>query len=171
MDLSHNKQLRTVIVKSQRNKGLLSEGGRAGILSKLILPDNRSNTEGISILECSDNNLEKLDISRSPHLRKINCSWNKLKALETSHNQELRELNCEANYIGELDFSANLKMEFLTCGLQGYEWIRQEGNDYRLLKKLILPEQKRMWKEVRCVNFLLKKYQKKQFRFLVTTLI
>ena len=33
-------------------------------------------------------------------------------------------------------------MEFLTCGLQGYEWIRQEGNDYRLLKKLILPEQK-----------------------------
>lgn len=142
LDLSHNKQLRTVIVKSQRNKGLLSEGGRAGILSKLILPDNRSNTEGISILECSDNNLEKLDISRSPHLRKINCSWNKLKALETSHNQELRELNCEANYIGELDFSANLKMEFLTCGLQGYEWIRQEGNDYRLLKKLILPEQK-----------------------------
>ena len=83
-----------------------------------------------------------MDISRSPHLRKINCSWNKLKALETSHNQELRELNCEANYIGELDFSANLKMEFLTCGLQGYEWIRQEGNDYRLLKKLILPEQK-----------------------------
>lgn len=82
LDLSHNKQLRTVIVKSQRNKGLLSEGGRAGILSKLILPDNRSNTEGISILECSDNNLEKLDISRSPHLRKINCSWNKLKALE-----------------------------------------------------------------------------------------
>ena len=142
LDLSHNKQLRTVIVKSQRNKGLLSEGGRAGILSKLILPDNRSNTEGISILECSDNNLEKLDISRSPHLRKINCSWNKLKALETSHNQELRELKCEANYIGELDFSANLKMEFLTCGLQGYEWIRQEGNDYRLLKKLILPEQK-----------------------------
>lgn len=50
LDLSHNKQLRTVIVKSQRNKGLLSEGGRAGILSKLILPDNRSNTEGISIL-------------------------------------------------------------------------------------------------------------------------
>ena len=142
LDLSHNKQLRTVIVKSQRNKGLLSEGGRAGILSKLILPDNRSNTEGISILECSDNNLEKLDIGRSPHLRKINCSWNKLKALETSHNQELRELKCEANYIGELDFSANLKMEFLTCGLQGYEWIRQEGNDYRLLKKLILPEQK-----------------------------
>lgn len=141
LDLSRNRQLRTVLVKSQRSRGLISEGGRAGALSKLILPDNRSDTEGISILECSDNNLERLDISRSPYLRKINCGWNKLKTLDTSRNKELRELQCDGNYIGELDFSANQNMEVLICGLQGYAWIRQTGNDYRLLKKLILPKQ------------------------------
>lgn len=142
LDISRNKQLQTVIASFQSNSLLLSEGGRSGVLSKLVLPDNRFDKEGIRILECSDNNLEKLDISRSPHLRKIDCGWNKLKTLDTSHHLELRDLNCEANYIHELDFSANQRMELLICGLQGYEWARQTGNDYRLLKKLRLPVQK-----------------------------
>lgn len=142
LDISRNKQLQTVIVNSQRSRGLISEGGRAGMLSKLIFPDNRSAKEGIRRIECADNNLENLDVSRLPYLLKLDCGWNKLKALNTSNNKDLKELDCEANYINELDFTANQKMESLTCGLQGYAWIRNTGKDYRLLKKLTLPIQK-----------------------------
>ena len=54
----------------------------------------------------------------------------------------MRELDCAGNYIGELNLNQNFQLESLVCGQQGYTWIRNRNEDYRLLRKLSLPRQK-----------------------------
>lgn len=142
IDLSRNRRLLYVVVKRQADRWTIYEGGRPGVLVKLLLPDNMRTKEGILNLDCSDNRLESLDISHLPYLKQLDCSWNNLKTLDVSCNVELQDLKCEANYIGELDLTKNRKLESLMCGQQGYAWIRESNKDYRLLKKLSLPRQK-----------------------------
>lgn len=48
-------------------------------------------------LNCSDNQLEQLDVSSNPYLVSINCSDNFLPALSLDGNTELEELICEDN--------------------------------------------------------------------------
>lgn len=100
--------------------------------------------DGIRFLTCQDNHIGELEIGRLPYLQYLDCSWNKLKALDTGKNPELIGLKCGFNFISSLDLSSNLKLQTLDCGGQGYHWIRQSGQDYRLLKKLVLPEQKKV---------------------------
>lgn len=48
-------------------------------------------------LNCSDNQLEQLDVSANPYLVSLNCSDNFLPALSLEGNTELEELICEGN--------------------------------------------------------------------------
>ena len=142
VDLSRNRRLQSVILKRQTAWGVLDGDERPGVLVKLLLPDNRHAKEGVLKLDCSRNRLENLDIGRLPYLKQLNCSWNKLKTLDVSCNTELRELDCAGNYIGELNLNQNFQLESLVCGQQGYTWICNRNEDYRLLRKLSLPRQK-----------------------------
>ena len=141
LDLSRNTGLTTVLLQKQEARYLLNENGRTGKLRRLVLPRNNAGGEGLRCLDCSDNGISELDISGCTGLQQLNCSFNNLKELNTSCNPELAELDCGYNFIGALDLSANLKLQKVRCGGQGYKWMKKEGEDYRLLKKLLLPLQ------------------------------
>lgn len=143
LDLSRNTRLTAVLANKQESRFLISEGGRSGKLQRLVLPRCRVAGEGIRFLDCKDNALEELDISGCEGLQHLVCSWNNLKELNTSRNPELIELDCGYNFIGALDLSSNTKLQKIHCGNQGYKWIRGLEDDCRLLKKLILPVQRR----------------------------
>ena len=146
LDLSRNIRLTTVIANKQESRYLLNEDGRTGKLERIILPDNTSAPDGIRFLACQDNAIGELEVGCLPYLQYLDCSWNKLKTLDTGKNPELIGLDCAFNFISSLDLSLNLKLQTLDCGGQGYHWIMQSGQDYRLLKKLVLPRQKRVQK-------------------------
>ncbi len=147
LDLSRNVRLTTVIANKQESRYLLNEDGRTGKLEKIILPDNTSAPDGIRFLSCRDNVIGELNVGCLPYLQYLDCSWNKLQALNTGRNPELIGLECAFNFIPSLDLGLNFKLQTLSCGGQGYHWIRQSGQDYRLLKKLILPRQKKAQKD------------------------
>ncbi|MBQ7168280.1 MAG: hypothetical protein IJR63_00075 [Synergistaceae bacterium] len=54
-------------------------------------------------LDCSDNELTVLDLSRNTSLTYIVCASNDLTALDFSHNTALTELYCYRNSLAELD--------------------------------------------------------------------
>lgn len=149
LDLSRNVYLTTVLANKQESPYLISEGGRAGCLERLVLPDNTRTGEGLRVLECRNNALQELDVSRSAYLQHLDCSWNKLKELKTNHNSQLIRLECGYNFIPFLDLSFNTKLQKIHCGGQGYQWIRESGKDYGSLKELILPRQKKNQKGYR----------------------
>lgn len=50
-----------------------------------------------------------------PNLTKLNCSDNLLDKLDVSHNKELVELICNGNSIKNLNISKNEKLKYLSC--------------------------------------------------------
>ena len=90
----------------------------------------------LEILNCMDNKLTELNISKNLKLREIDCSNNifgtidvsnnvsltkllvvncRLSALDLKANTQLVELNCSDNRLTELDLSYNVKLERLYC--------------------------------------------------------
>ena len=66
-------------------------------------------------LNCSQNELTTLNISKNLALISLECSNNKLSALDVSKNLSLESLRCEVNYITSLDVSNNLSLGALFC--------------------------------------------------------
>jgi Leucine-rich repeat (LRR) protein len=54
-------------------------------------------------LDCSGNQLTKLDVSPVLGLRKLLCHDNKLARLDISHNQKLSAISCRNNDLSDLD--------------------------------------------------------------------
>jgi uncharacterized repeat protein (TIGR02543 family) len=78
-----------------------------------------SKNEALGVLYCSDNKLTALNLSSNTVLKSLNCSWNQLKTLDVSKNTHLERLECAYNQLTSLDVSKNTK-------LSGYF----EMNDY-----------------------------------------
>lgn len=73
----------------------------------------------LSNLECDDNMLESLDVSKNTALRYLECygtATHKLTSLDLSNNTKLESLYCNNNNITELDLSKNTKLEKFTAG-------------------------------------------------------
>ena len=66
-------------------------------------------------LGCSGNRLTMLDLRRNAALEVLICSDNMLSMLDLSMNGELRELHCNANRLTALSVQANRKLERLYC--------------------------------------------------------
>ena len=143
LDLSRNICLKEIVANRQRIRFQMDGDPRGGTLAQLILPDNRHLSNGVIKLICDGNRLESLDLGRLPYLKELNCRWCKLQSLDFSANLQLEIVNCEGNYIHALDFAHLKKLYSVVCGKQGSTGggIMVEGNDYRQLKSLILPEQ------------------------------
>ncbi len=66
-------------------------------------------------LDCSRNQLTQLDVRQNPVLGSLMCYNNQLTALDLSHNPELTYLNCGDNRLEQLNVSKNTKLKILYC--------------------------------------------------------
>ena len=67
-------------------------------------------------LNCSKNQLTKLDVSKNTALTILDCDNNQLTSLDVSKNTSLRELVCVKNRLTTLDVSKNTALTYLSCG-------------------------------------------------------
>ncbi|MDR1716103.1 MAG: hypothetical protein LBS20_09665 [Prevotella sp.] len=141
LDVSGNTRLKELYCRKQISKWTISEGGRAGSLKELILPDNRNQNTGLTILKLDNNKVEKIDLSKNPYLVQLDCNFNKLQNLDLSYNPNMEIVKCGYNYIRKLDFSQNKELKEINSASQGYAWIRIDGKEYNLLAELCLPDQ------------------------------
>lgn len=77
-------------------------------------------------LDCSDNDLQSLDVSKNTALTMLACANNKLKSLDVSKNTNLGFLACYGNQLTSLDLSKNTALSELDCFLNQ---IRGESMD------------------------------------------
>ena len=66
-------------------------------------------------LDCSDNQLTELDVSKNTALKILNCNNNQLTTLDVSKNTALEDLFCHDNLLTTLDVSKNTALEDLRC--------------------------------------------------------
>jgi hypothetical protein len=75
-----------------------------------------SHTPGLTKLECCKNRLAKLDLSHTPGLTELECSENDFTELDLSHTPGLTKLQCWDNPLTELDLSHTPGLTVLGCG-------------------------------------------------------
>jgi Leucine-rich repeat (LRR) protein len=69
----------------------------------------------LTYLDCSLNQLKRLDISANTSLNKLGCSYNQLNSLDVSQNTALTELYCWNNQLDSLNVSQNTALIGLYC--------------------------------------------------------
>jgi len=70
----------------------------------------------LKALDCADNQLSGLDLSKNMALERLDCSNNQLlNRLDLSNNTALRWLDCADNQLSRLDVSNNTALERLDC--------------------------------------------------------
>ncbi len=95
-------------------------------LTKLDCSDNRltlldlSKNIKLTNLFCSDNRLTSLDLSKNIELTGLSCRFNQLSSLDLSENTNLTELSCAANQLTSLDLSKNTKLKILDCDMNQF---------------------------------------------------
>ena len=92
-----------------------------GHLSLLDCSDNQltgldlTRSTALISLACSGNQLTGLDLTRSTALISLDCSGNQLTSLDLSKNAALTTLNCSSNRLTNLDLSENKALKTLNC--------------------------------------------------------
>ncbi|UUF15742.1 MULTISPECIES: T9SS type A sorting domain-containing protein [Flavobacterium] len=66
-------------------------------------------------LDCSNNNLTSLDLSKNTKLTELNFNNNKVSTIDLSNNSFLKKLNCDDNLLTSLDVSKNTEITWLYC--------------------------------------------------------
>ncbi|MBO5486108.1 MAG: hypothetical protein J5988_04150 [Eubacterium sp.] len=123
-------------------------------------------------LDCSENIIEKLDVSKLKNLKELRCAKNDIGKLNLKSNLKLTYLDCEKNKLKKLDVSKNKNLLLLYCGENKLKDIDLSKNkklkflaiDENRLTKLNLQKQKNL-QELYCEGTNLKelnlKYNKK----------
>ena len=114
--------LRNILLQTDLGKdGILTKSEIKGITTLTVPSRNISSLSGIeyftelSVLDCHDNQLTALDVSKNTKLTTLYCFSNKLTTLDVSKNTELTELYCPFNKLTALDVSKNTKLTVLHC--------------------------------------------------------
>ena len=79
-------------------------------------------------LNCDNNQLTSLDVSKNTKLVKLICSKNALTYLNTSHNPLLKKLDIYSNKITSIDVSQNTELETLYIGRNPIETLNVKNN-------------------------------------------
>ena len=79
-------------------------------------------------LNCDNNQLTSLDVSKNTKLVKLICSKNALTSLNTSHNPLLKKLDIYNNKITSIDVSQNTELETLYIGRNPIETLNVINN-------------------------------------------
>jgi Leucine-rich repeat (LRR) protein len=66
-------------------------------------------------LQCFENQLTELDVSKNTLLKTFYCFSNQLTELDVSKNTSLTVLNCSHNQLADLDVSKNADLKWLDC--------------------------------------------------------
>ena len=74
-----------------------------------------SKNKALTYLNCGENDLTTLDVSENKDLEELVCSGNDLTVLNLSNNTALKVLNCHDNKLTSLDLSKNTALEYLEC--------------------------------------------------------
>ena len=69
----------------------------------------------VTELDCNENQLTSLNVSKNTALTSLECSYNQLTSLDVSKNTALEELDCFSNQLTSLDVSKNTALEVLNC--------------------------------------------------------
>ena len=69
----------------------------------------------LTVLDCTGNQLAKLDVSQNKALTWLACYENQLTELDVSQNTELIQLYCQANQLKKLNVSQNKALTLLYC--------------------------------------------------------
>ncbi|WP_343613849.1 hypothetical protein [Flavobacterium sp.] len=120
------------------HSSVISYGGPMSVRGKKI--SSLSGIEYFSALrklDCSNNVIVKLDISKNIALTDIYCGYNKLSTLDVSKNTNLVELNCSKNQITTLDLIKNVNLTELLCFGNHIKAIRLGDNP--VLQKIYCP--------------------------------
>lgn len=103
--------------------GTLSQAELDGVTELYVAYANIKDLTGIELfpnlekLDCKNNNLTRLDVSKNTKLTKLYCEFNQLTGLDLSKNTALTELNCQVNQLISLDLSKNTALTKLDCAL------------------------------------------------------
>ena len=134
-DLKLNKKESTSISSPSFEKALIdigidSDGVLNGVIlnsdisaiTYLSLEDNNisdlsgiENFTGLKKLDCYNNRLTSIDISKNKALKEFNCRYNQLTNLDVSQNTALTSLLCTGNQLTNLDISQNTILATLGC--------------------------------------------------------
>ena len=76
---------------------------------------NVSKNIKLTTIECEGNKITSLDLSKNTKLSSISCGWNKLKKLDLSKNPEIRTVNCSDNQLTAIDLSKSINLENINC--------------------------------------------------------
>ena len=93
-------------------------------LTKLNVTANKK----LKYLLCSGNNLTSLDVSKNTALTWLYCMSNSLKSLDVSKNTALMTLYCYSNSLESLDVSKNAKLKYLYCYYNSLESLDVSNN-------------------------------------------
>ena len=74
-----------------------------------------SKNTALTILYCWNNQLTSLDVSKNTALTSLFCYNNQLKSLDVSKNTALTSLSCFNNQLTALDVSKNTALQYLYC--------------------------------------------------------
>lgn len=105
----------------ENKDGALSAGEIAAVKTISCADKDISNLTGIEYftalteLQCDNNDLTTLDVSKNTALTKLQCYYNQLTSLDVSKNTALTELQCNNNQLTSLDVSANTSLTSLRC--------------------------------------------------------
>ncbi|MFC2116996.1 hypothetical protein ACFLTU_11010, partial [Bacteroidota bacterium] len=72
--------------------------------------------KNLRFLDCSWNNIKKMDISKNTALEELRCGNNEIDRLNVSNKNALKKLFCERNQLESLDLSNNSALTCLSCG-------------------------------------------------------
>ena len=69
----------------------------------------------LKVLNCENNKLTTLDLSKNIQLKELYCSNNQLKSINLNNNTKLAVLYCSNNQLTTLDISKNIALTYLGC--------------------------------------------------------
>lgn len=75
-----------------------------------------SDFRNLQRLDCSDNELTRLDVGSCPRLVALDCSGNSISWLDVEGLALLSELNCRDNLLSSLDLRGDTSLSTLECG-------------------------------------------------------
>lgn len=102
-----------------------------------------SKLKNLKELRCNNNLISKLNVKNNPRLKLLYCAGNRLKGIDLSQNRNLQEFYGRENQISKIDLSANKKLSFISVS-------------ENKLKKIDVRGQKKL-KEFYCASNKLKK--------------
>ena len=69
----------------------------------------------VTELDCNENQLTCLNVSKNTALKLLDCSWNQLTSLNVSKNTALKVLECSGNQLTSLNISGCARLRIIAC--------------------------------------------------------